>query len=1083
MAWRDTLMHWCDSSDVAPSRIAASPPQTRGPRTAQVGRALGRSPSARSRVLRALAVAAAIVPVGPIAAAPAIPVAPYVGDGDTALLLHFDGSLADAAHGAKAEAKATAWTDGLAGQALSCDGNQRIRVAADGVGSLAGGFTVEAWLRLKRPQVKGEKRVVQWPGSFEWRMGSYPRENAKVMLEVWTDRGRFLTKTRGFVPYGKWVHVACRYDPKPPGKDAVALFINGTPAAKLVGFQDISQPKGRLRKGRGALVIADGLLADVDELRLSSKARKASDLTCPWLSGREGDFQPFAPDVTASEAPAGWPANAAWLTAAKAASTFECIGLRAPYAGDRNRNAHCRVRYREQGGQWRQGMDLIPCPKDGEFRGSLLWLKPGTTYQIELQAADPDAKGEPQRLALAAATWAEAVPIAETRKLPAGIVAKPLVIEAKGSPDGWIRYAPPDGLPTTIDAGTQARAAVSIRNSAFVIVEGLVIRGGTKDAVSVGDSRHVRIRGCEMAGWGTPGTRGPDGRFVGENGRLINYHTGVFIGPGTSQIVVEHNFMHAPRGTANSWEFGHPVGPQGVVICNTEGNHVVRYNDVVGDERHWWNDAIESISNGAVGGGPYRDTDIYGNVLFFSNDDGTELDGGQINVRYWHNWIETALCGVSCAPCVKGPCYVFRNVIAHLGDERGKPGSAFKMGGGQAWSPGLDLILHNTIYGKGGGLCSVGYATSSGYRAFSRNNLFAGPKSYIDVLDKSRPPVSDFDYDLIARRGARVAEGNERHAVTDAPEFLDARHGDWRLAAGSPGIDAGVGLPGVNDGFRGAAPDMGAFEQGSGRGFPSRPGGLLLWPPRVVTTAMRDSAQPVRVQVELVAPAGAGKTWAASCNSPWLRCEPASGRCLDRGQTLAILCDGSKAECGDRRGAVTIRTDGGYCRTAPVDVRVMLTPVVRVLEAEAGRLAGAMEKGRDDSASAGRYIHRPIPPAGPDGKPQAGPPGSATYVFDVPADGTYYVTGRVYAPEPSGMHDSFYFAMDGAKRAIWDVRVGPEWQWVLLSERGAPSRRPFLLQAGRHTLDLASREFGTRLDRIALTNNPCPDPTELETPQ
>ncbi len=72
-------------------------------------------------------------------------------------------------------------------------------------------------------------------------------------------------------------------------------------------------------------------------------------------------------------------------------------------------------------------------------------------------------------------------------------------------------------------------------------------------------------------------------------------------------------------------------------------------------ETHWWNDAIESIANGEVSGGPYRDTDIYGNVLAFSNDDGTELDGGQISVRYWHNWIDRARCGISCVPNLSGP--------------------------------------------------------------------------------------------------------------------------------------------------------------------------------------------------------------------------------------------------------------------------------------------------------------------------------------------------------------------------------------------------------------------------------------------
>ena len=38
---------------------------------------------------------------------------------------------------------------------------------------------------------------------------------------------------------------------------------------------------------------------------------------------------------------------------------------------------------------------------------------------------------------------------------------------------------------------------------------------------------------------------------------------------------------------------------------------------------------------------------------------------------------------------------------------------------------------------------------------------------------------------------------------------------DLRLGAGSPAIDKGEVLPNINDGFHGAAPDIGAFELGA----------------------------------------------------------------------------------------------------------------------------------------------------------------------------------------------------------------------------------------------------------------------------
>jgi hypothetical protein len=38
---------------------------------------------------------------------------------------------------------------------------------------------------------------------------------------------------------------------------------------------------------------------------------------------------------------------------------------------------------------------------------------------------------------------------------------------------------------------------------------------------------------------------------------------------------------------------------------------------------------------------------------------------------------------------------------------------------------------------------------------------------------------------------------------------------DLRLKPGSPAVDAGQPLPGLNDGFGGASPDLGAFETGA----------------------------------------------------------------------------------------------------------------------------------------------------------------------------------------------------------------------------------------------------------------------------
>ena len=57
-----------------------------------------------------------------------------------------------------------------------------------------------------------------------------------------------------------------------------------------------------------------------------------------------------------------------------------------------------------------------------------------------------------------------------------------------------------------------------------------------------------------------------------------------------------------------------------------------------------------------------------------------------------------------------------------------------------------------------------------------------------------------------------AATGQEPHGLNLEPGFANAAAGDYTLAAASKLIDAGVVIPGINDDYNGAAPDIGAYE-------------------------------------------------------------------------------------------------------------------------------------------------------------------------------------------------------------------------------------------------------------------------------
>src|SRR5690606_15457671 len=105
----------------------------------------------------------------------------------------------------------------------------------------------------------------------------------------------------------------------------------------------------------------------------------------------------------------------------------------------------CIVQYRRTAdASWKKGLNLWYDSRNGECRGSLVQLEPGTEYEVQF------GTGSTYTHKTVARTWSEQFPIAQTITLPAGTVRQPLTITSGGSAGGYVLYqAHPNG--TTID--------------------------------------------------------------------------------------------------------------------------------------------------------------------------------------------------------------------------------------------------------------------------------------------------------------------------------------------------------------------------------------------------------------------------------------------------------------------------------------------------------------------------------------------------------------------------------------------------------------------------------------------------------
>lgn len=227
-----------------------------------------------------------------------------------------------------------------------------------------------------------------------------------------------------------------------------------------------------------------------------------------------------------------------------------------------------------------------------------------------------------------------------------------------------------------------------------------------------------------------------------------------------------------------------------------------------------------------------NETDVYRNTFEHLNDDAIEADGYCANVRIFANRISDAHMGVSVAPAAPGPTWILRNVAWNLGNARtsqidGYLSSFLKINSGYAQAVGPLLMYHNTIATSAPAtealyLLNPGASTS----LTSRNNLYVASR---DVWVKVNPVMVDADYDLLHTSDAsrfvrwmgtpyadlvalRNATGLELNGVSAPPQLVAPASGDLRLLPTSPAIDHGLVLAGINDGYIGSAPDIGAFE-------------------------------------------------------------------------------------------------------------------------------------------------------------------------------------------------------------------------------------------------------------------------------
>jgi len=314
-------------------------------------------------------------------------------------------------------------------------------------------------------------------------------------------------------------------------------------------------------------------------------------------------------------------------------------------------------------------------------------------------------------------------------------------------------------------------------------------------------------------------------------------------------------------------EFPAPITSEYAVKVYGQG-HVVAHNYVAN-----FHDAIDDATFGVPSDRPGEyaaSVDFYGNDMFNNTDNCIELDGGVHNMRAFENrCVNTAQLAYSTQPVFGGPAYIYRNISYNNVASGG-----LKL----LDNPSGILIYNNTFIGSAG---SLGPASNFHFR----NNLIVGDGWKRPIFQvKTFTPYSSSDYNgfgpnavpgsfawdgppFDSANGGRThkaydtlaayqkGSGQDAHSVTvgldafvnvkptdesDPRKLYLPENMDFRLKPRSAAIDKGVELPTITDGFKGKAPDLGAYEFGSAPPHY----GPEIWPVGAAPSQLRSETGP-----------------------------------------------------------------------------------------------------------------------------------------------------------------------------------------------------------------------------------------------
>jgi arabinoxylan arabinofuranohydrolase len=177
---------------------------------------------------------------------------------------------------------------------------------------------------------------------------------------------------------------------------------------------------------------------------------------------------------------------------------------------------------------------------------------------------------------------------------------------------------------------------------------------------------------------------------------------------------------------------------------------------------------------------------------------------------------------------------------------------------------------------------------------------------------------------------------------------------------------------------------------------------------------------------------------------------------------IATISNGVVQAASEGEVDITVSYQGELGEAKSLTLHVTVSTGSGVwLEAECGTVGSLWNIVADNNASHGQYVTIQSGNNSTDVAP-TDPSGFLTFTFNISAGGTYTLYTRIICPNAND--DSFWLKIDNGSFAMWNnITPSSSWTWTSF-----PST--YNLNAGSHTLIIAYREDGARLDKLWITS-------------